>query len=93
MDPTLVLSLHPPQHLAGFGPSQAAPPLKGETWTPCCPYLSTIVAGGTIGPTGTCRAGRPLHTTLAGEASLALEGKDRVCDGGSRNRPRFRASL
>ena len=53
------------------------PPVRdgGETWSLCCPYLSTIIARGTIGPTGTSRTGGTLHTTLTGETSLALAEK------------------
>lgn len=40
-----------------------------------CSHLSSIIARSTIRPTGACGAGGPLHSTLSGEASLALEGK------------------
>lgn len=49
---------------------------RGETWSVCCPHLSTIIARGTIGTTGTSRTWRTLHTTLTRETSLALEGKE-----------------
>lgn len=78
MDPTLVLSLHPSPASSWLWSQPGGPHhRKGETWSPYCPYLSTIVARSTIGPTGTCRTGRPLHTTLAGETSLSLERKDK----------------
>lgn len=49
---------------------------KGETWSLSCPYLSTIVARGTVGPAGTSRTWGTLHTTFTGETSLALGEKD-----------------
>ena len=79
MDPTPVLSPHPSPTSSWLWSQPGIPHhRKGETWSLCCPYLSTIIARGTVGPTGTCRTGGPLHTTLAGETSLALEGKDRA---------------
>lgn len=39
-------------------------------------HLGTIIARSTVGPAGTSRTGGTLHTTLARETSLALEGKD-----------------